>query len=36
MEVLNREYPVAIKSRTKTKQFAYSKPEKRYKIRIKY
>jgi hypothetical protein len=36
MEVLNREYPVAVKSRTKTKQMAYSKPEKRYKIRIKY
>ena len=36
MEVLNREYPVAPKSRAKAKQFAYSKPEKRYKIRIKY
>jgi len=36
MEVLNREYPVAVKSRAKAKQFAYSKPEKRYKIRIKY
>jgi hypothetical protein len=36
MEVLNREYPVAVKSRTKTKQMAYSKPEKRYKLRIKY
>ena len=36
MEVLNRDYPVAPKSRAKAKQFAYSKPEKRYKIRIKY
>ena len=36
MEVLNREYPVAVKSRTKTKQMAYSKPEKKYKLRIKY
>jgi hypothetical protein len=36
MEVLNREYPVVPKSRAKAKQFAYSKPEKRYKIRIKY
>jgi hypothetical protein len=36
MEVLNKEYPVAVKSRTKTKQMAYSKPEKRYKLRIKY
>jgi hypothetical protein len=36
MELLNREYPVAPKSRAKAKQFAYSKPEKRYKIRIKY
>ncbi len=36
MEVLNRDYPVVPKSRAKAKQFAYSKPEKRYKIRIKY
>jgi hypothetical protein len=36
MEVLNRDYPIAPKSRAKAKQFAYSKPEKRYKIRIKY
>jgi hypothetical protein len=36
MELLNREYPVAVKSRSKAKQMSYSKPEKRYKIRIKY
>ena len=36
MEVLNREYPVAVKSRTKTKQMSYSKPDKKYKLRIKY
>lgn len=36
MELLNREYPVAVKSRSKAKQMSYSKPDKRYKIRIKY
>ena len=36
MEVLNKEYPVAVKSRTKTKQMSYSKPDKKYKLRIKY
>ena len=36
MEVLNKEYPVAVKSRTKTKQMSYTKQDKKYKIRIKY
>jgi hypothetical protein len=35
MELLNREYPVAVKSRSKAKQMSYSKPDKKYKIRIK-
>jgi hypothetical protein len=35
MEILNKEYPIAVKSRSKTKQMSYTKQDKKYKIRIK-